>query len=220
MDTSTPYSFLNAKNAVTQAPILHYPDPVKWYIVYTGASDDGSGAQLSQEHDGMEFPITFLSHALTDTQGKCSTTEQEAYRVYYAVTKWNYYLQGAEIIIHNDHKPLARFLNGKNANNKVNRWGLELATYNITFEWISGAQNKAADCLSRLVVLPHDRQAAVQMLTATNYDGPAFNTRSRTAQCNITEHLTPQPNADTVTPDITTVKDTPDAMPKPLTGGR
>ena len=48
----------------------------------------------------------------------------------------------------NDHKPLAWFLNGKNANNKVNRWSLELATYNITFEWISGAKNKAADCLS------------------------------------------------------------------------
>ena len=69
-----------------------------------------------------------------DTQRKWSTTEQEAYGVYYAVTKWNYYLQDAEVIIQNDHKPLARFLNGKNANNKVNRWGLELATYNITYE--------------------------------------------------------------------------------------
>ena len=39
----------------------------------------------------------------------------------------------------------------KNANNKVNRWSLELATYNIAFEWISGAKNKAADCLSQLV---------------------------------------------------------------------
>ena len=46
---------------------------------------------------------------------------------------------------------LAQFLNGQNANNKVNRWSLELSTYNITFEWISGAKNKAADCLSRLV---------------------------------------------------------------------
>ena len=53
--------------------------------------------------------------------------------------KRNYYLQGAEVIIQNDHKPLARFLNRKNANNKVNRWGLELATYNIIFKWISGA---------------------------------------------------------------------------------
>ena len=58
------------------------------------------------------------------------------------------------------------------------------------------------------------------MLTTTNYDGPAFNTRSRTAQCNITEDLTPQPQADTVTPYITIVKDTPDAMPKPLTEDR
>ena len=44
---------------------------------------------------------------------------------------------------------------------KVNRWGLELTTYNITFEWTLGAQNKAADCLSRLVEIPHDRQTAV-----------------------------------------------------------
>ena len=49
------------------------------------------------------------------------------------IMKWNFYLQGAEII-RNVPKPLARFLNGKNANMKVSRWGLELATYNITFE--------------------------------------------------------------------------------------
>ena len=27
--------------------------------------------------------------------------------LYYAITKWNYYLQGADIIVQNDHKPLA-----------------------------------------------------------------------------------------------------------------
>ena len=58
------------------------------------------------------------------------------------------------------------------------------------------------------------------MLTTTDYDGPAFNTGSRTAQQTITEHLTPQLNVDTVTPDVTTVKDTPDVMPKPLTEDR
>ena len=105
----------------------------------------------SQEHDGTEFPVAFLLHTFTETLRKWSTTEQEAYGVYYAITKWNYYLQGADITVKNDHKPLAQFLNGKNANNKVNRWSLELATYNITFEWISGAKNKQADCLSQLV---------------------------------------------------------------------
>ena len=60
-------TFLTLKESVIQAPILHYPDPKKCYIVYTDASDDAYGAQLYQEHDGTEFPIAFLSHTFTDT---------------------------------------------------------------------------------------------------------------------------------------------------------
>ena len=121
----------------------------------------------------MEFPIAFLLDTFMETQRKWSTTEQEAYGVYYAITKWNYYLQGANITVKNDHKPLAWFLNGKNANNKVYRWSLELATYNITFKWISGATNKAADCLARLVK-PISTSTSVNMLTASFTDEPAF----------------------------------------------
>ena len=144
-------TFMKLKGAIIQAPILRYLDTTKRYIVYTDASDDACGAQLSQMHEEAEFPVAFLSHTFTDTQGRWSTPEQEAYGIYFAIKKWNYYLQGADIIVRNEHKPLARFLNGKNENTKINRWGLELASCNIKFEWISGAKNKAADCLSQLV---------------------------------------------------------------------
>ena len=140
-------AFNTLKSTLLELPILHYPDSSKCYIVYTDALNDACGAELSQEHDGQELPVEFLSHTFTDTQWKWSTTEQEAYGIFYAVTKWDYYLQGSDIIVHNDHKPLQKFLNVKNADNKVNRWSLELASYNITFERISGAYNKAADCL-------------------------------------------------------------------------
>ena len=63
-------AFLHLKEAIVQAPILHYPNPNKKCIVYTDASDDACGAQLSQKHDGMEFPIAFLSHTFTETQQK------------------------------------------------------------------------------------------------------------------------------------------------------
>ena len=152
----------------------------KKYIVYTNAFDDACRVQLLQEHDGTEFPIVFLLHIFTETQRKWSTTKQEAYGVYYVITKWNYYLQGADFTVKNGHKPLAKFLNEKNANNKVNRWSLELATYNITIKWISGAKNKAANCLSQLVELPTTPPATVNMLTVTYTDGPASNTRSCT----------------------------------------
>ena len=79
--------FLNLKEVIIQAPILCYPDPNKKYIVYTDASDNACRAQLSQEHDGTEFPVVFLSHTFTETQRKLNTTEQEAYGVYYAIPK-------------------------------------------------------------------------------------------------------------------------------------
>ena len=151
-------AFMKLKDAITQAPILRYPDTTKPYIMYMDASDDACGAQISQMHDEAEFPVAFLSHMFTDTQRRWSTPEQEAYSIYFAIKKWNYYLQGADIIVRNDHKPLAQFLNGKNENMKINRWGLELASYNITLEWISGVKNKAADCLSQLVELPEKHQ--------------------------------------------------------------
>ena len=42
-------TFLHLKEAIVQAPILHYLNLEKRYIVYTDASDDASGAQLLQE---------------------------------------------------------------------------------------------------------------------------------------------------------------------------
>ena len=186
-------AFLHLKEAIIHSPILHYPDPNKKYIVYTDVSDDACGAQLSQEHDGTEFPLEFLSHTFTETQTKWSTTEQEAYGVYYAITKWNYYLQCADITVKNYHKPLAKFLNGKNANNKVNRWSLELATYNITFEWISGAKSKAADCLSWLV-WPALTSTTANMLTAAHTDEPTFHTRSHTQHTSPKTNPTPHPD--------------------------
>ena len=188
--------------------------PSKKYIVYTDASDDACRAQLTQEHNSMEFSIAFLSHTFSETQRKWSTTEQEAYGVYYAITKWNYYFQGTGITLRNDHKPLAKFLNGKNANNKVNRWGLELATYKITFEWISGAKNKVADCLSCLVELPSMPSASITMVSVSNKDRPVFNTRNQTQQQLASDQSTAQQD---VMPDI---MPTPDPTPKSLLADR
>ena len=71
---------------------------------------------------------------------------------------------------------------------------MELATYNITFEWISGAKNKAVDCLSRLVSPTGN---SINMLTASITDGSAFHTRSytqSTSESASTPQVIPQPH--------------------------
>ena len=102
----------------------------------------------------------------------------------------------------------------KNTYNKVNRWSLELTTYNITFEWISGAKNKATDCLSWLVEQLPTPPATVNMLTVMHTNGPASNTRGCTIKDSAGTTFTPHPD---VTPDIS-----PDTneTPKSLTVDR
>ena len=90
---------------------------------------------MSREHSGKELPATFLSHI-------SMYIHRQSLQMEHSQTRSLYYA------IHNDQIPLQKLLNGKNANNKVNPWSLELATYNITLKWISGVQNKAVDCLS------------------------------------------------------------------------
>ena len=90
---------------------------------------------------------------------------------------------------------------------EVNRCSLELAIYNISFEWILGAINKAADCLSRLVT---PTSTTINMLTASSNDGPAFHTRS---------HI--QNTSDTTSPPLTDttpkISQEPTTTPKPIT---
>ena len=87
---------------------------------------------------------------------------------------------------------------------------MKLATFNITFEWISGAKNKAADCLSRLV---SPTGTSINMLTASLNDGPAFHTRSHT------QNIPDPTSAPPVTPmPHISQDDTP--TPKSLTADR
>ena len=96
----------------------------------------------------------------------------------------------------------------------MNRWGLELATYNITFEWISGTKNKAADCISCLVELPQTISTPINMPSVSNTDGPTFNTRNQTQQCLIPDASPAQPS---ITPKVSTA---PNLTPKSLTADR
>ena len=61
-------AFLTLKESIIQAPVLHYPNLKKCYIIYTDVSNDACGAHLPQKHDGMEFLIAILSHTFMESQ--------------------------------------------------------------------------------------------------------------------------------------------------------
>ena len=53
-------------------------------------------------------------------------------------------------MVHSDHRPLIWLLTTSNANSRIARWQLLVAEFDVKVEYISGKENKVADCLSRL----------------------------------------------------------------------
>ena len=72
--------------------------------------------------------------------------------------KLSFYLTDAEITQRSDHLPLKKFLLKNTLNSKVNNWAVELETFNIQFEHISGIQNTLADTLMRIVRIDPDME--------------------------------------------------------------
>ena len=144
--------------------------PSKHHIVYTNDSDNPCAPQIvSRTWWSETFSCIPLIHIYSHPIEMEHQRNRKAYGVYYAVPKWNYYLQGSDIIVCNDHKPLQKFLNGINANNKVWRWSLELVTYNIMFEWILGTCNRVADCLPWLVDVKNTPEIPTALIQYVRY---------------------------------------------------
>ena len=76
-----------------------------------------------------------------------------------SVKKLSFYLTDVEITLRSDHLLLKHFLLKNTLNSKVNNWVVELETFNITFEHISGEKNTLADTLSRIVKVDLDIQS-------------------------------------------------------------
>ena len=157
-------SFELLKDTLMKEPILTYPNPKFPYILYTDASKYAWACVLTQtlcrrkgeKEISINHPITYVSGLFKGSQINWATLTKEAYAIYMAIKKLNYYLEDAEIILMCDHLPLKKFLKRNTLNSKVNNWAVELSAHRIEFRYIKGIKNTLADTMSRLVQIDPD----------------------------------------------------------------
>ena len=154
-------AFKMLKEALLKEPILKYPDPSKPYVLYTDASKYAWAAVLTQtyQHNDekgvkeIQHPISYISGLFRGPQINWPALVKEAYMICMSTRKLDYYLDEAVTTIRSDHLPLKRFLEHKTKNSKVDNWSLDIAHYNLQFEYVKGIKNTLADTMSRLVQL-------------------------------------------------------------------
>ncbi|GFY34448.1 retrovirus-related Pol polyprotein from transposon 17.6 [Trichonephila clavipes] len=133
------------KGAITKAPVLKLPDIKKPFELFTDASSIGVGAVLNQE----QRPVVFASRTLSATERNYAVTERGCLAVVWALNEFRTYLGFLPIKVVTDHAALTRLTHGKNLSNRMIRWALKLAEFNIEWQHRLGTQNAVADALSR-----------------------------------------------------------------------
>lgn len=134
------------KQALSNPPILAYPDNDKPYDLITDASLTGCGAVLVQEGK----PIAYHASKFTSAEMNYTTYEQELLAVIKALKQWRCYLEGAKALtVHTDHSPLTAFSKTELLSRRQARWSEFLSRFKFEWKHRAGLGNPA-DALSRL----------------------------------------------------------------------
>nr|GEZ76680.1 reverse transcriptase domain-containing protein [Tanacetum cinerariifolium] len=143
-------AFQTLKKKLTEAPILIAPN---WDLPFErmcDASDFAIGAVLGQRHEKHFKPIHYASKTMTDAESNYTTTEKEMLAVVYAFEKFRSYLIMNKSIVHTDHSALKYLFAKKDVKARLLRWVLLLHEFDFKVLDTKGAENLAADHLSRL----------------------------------------------------------------------
>ncbi|KAJ8333758.1 hypothetical protein SKAU_G00410770 [Synaphobranchus kaupii] len=133
-----PWPFDQLRAALTEAPVLAYPDAQRPFIVDTDASNTGVGAVLSQEDEDGERVVAYYSRALGKAECNYCVTRRELLAVVRALHHFRPYLQGSHFRLRTDHASLTWLLNFKNPEGQVARWLEQLQGYDFEIRHRAG----------------------------------------------------------------------------------
>ncbi|XP_063596236.1 uncharacterized protein LOC134773090 [Penaeus indicus] len=141
-------AFSRLKHCLSHAPVLAFPRFDLPFILHTDASNVGLGAVLMQEHKGNLRPIGFASRVLTSAEKNYSVTDREMLAIVWALKYFRDIILVYKVMVHTDHMPLTS-LNGNDPYGRRARYQDILGEFDVTFVYIQGRANVAADTLSR-----------------------------------------------------------------------
>ncbi|GJR96197.1 reverse transcriptase domain-containing protein [Tanacetum coccineum] len=111
-------------------------------------------------------PIHYASKTMTEAQAHYTTTEKELLAVVYAFEKFRSYLVLSKSIVYTDHSAIKYLFAKKDAKPRLMRWILLLQEFDVVIRDKKGAENLAADHLSRLEN-PHQDKLENKEITET-----------------------------------------------------
>ncbi|GKC32970.1 reverse transcriptase domain-containing protein [Tanacetum coccineum] len=148
LEKNTPFIF--SEDCILAFQTLNAPNWDQPFEIMCDASDYAIGAVLGQRIEKHFRPIHYASKTMTEAESNYTTTEKEMLAVVYAFEKFRSYLIMNKSVVYTDHSALKYLFNKKDAKARLLRWVLLLQEFDFSVIDTKGAENYAADHLSRL----------------------------------------------------------------------
>nr|GFB37012.1 reverse transcriptase domain-containing protein [Tanacetum cinerariifolium] len=143
-------AFRTLKDKLTEAPILIAPNWDQPFELMCDASDYAIGAVLGQRIEKHFWPIHYTSKTMNQAEANYTTTDKEMLAVVYAFKIFCSYLIMNKSIVYNDHFTLKYLFAKKDTKALLLCWILLFQEFDFKVIDTRGAENYAADHLSRL----------------------------------------------------------------------
>ncbi|GJU66876.1 reverse transcriptase domain-containing protein [Tanacetum coccineum] len=174
-------------------------------LVYAMHQARFKGTVLGQRIEKHFRPIHYASKTMTEVETNYTTMEKEMLAVVYAFKKFRSYLIMNKSVVYTDHSALKYLFNKKDAKARLLRWVLLLQEFDFRVIDTKGAENYAADHLSRLenpyknvfdpkeinetfplktlnLVTSHDNQSTLWFADIANYHARDFLIKGMSTQ--------------------------------------
>ena len=140
--------------------VLAFPNFELPFFLTCDASNDGLGAVLYQNQDGVDRVISFASRTLTEAEQNyhLHSGKLEFLAMKWAITeKFDDYLKyGPPFMVFTDSNPLTYVLTSAKLNATGMRWVAELSDFDFVIKYRPGKSNADSDYLSRRALKPDD----------------------------------------------------------------
>lgn len=146
-------AFEQCKRSLQNAARLAFPLADAQLAIMADASCNRIAGVLQQHKNNTWQPIAYFSKKLSLIQEKYSTYDRELLAIYESVRYFRNLIEGRNIILYTDHKPLVfaftKLLNNKETPRRI-RQLLYISEFTTDIRHVNGTDNVVADALSRI----------------------------------------------------------------------
>jgi hypothetical protein len=132
----------NIREYLTSPPMLRAPNIGQNFRLYVYAQEHVVGAALTQENDGKEAPVAYVSQKLLDTKTRYVFVEKLCLYLYYTWVKFRPYILSSTCTIVSQHDIMTHMLHKPILSGSMSKWAYSLIEYDLRFEPLRAAKGQ------------------------------------------------------------------------------